>query len=73
MINLAKLFNEVASTLPITGADIIEKFDLPPGPAVGRMLRRAKQIFDQTPCSRDALLAALTETEPTKITDAADN
>jgi len=49
----------VTPVLPITGADIMEAFGIPPGPRIGELLDRARRIYESKPCGREALLAEL--------------
>jgi hypothetical protein len=53
------LLTETTAVLPITGKDIMEEFDISPGPLVGELLQRARTIYDAKPCSRDILLGQL--------------
>jgi len=42
--------------LPITGHDIINEFNVVPGPIVGQLLEKARNFYNTEPCSRDELL-----------------
>ncbi len=53
------LLTEMTPVLPITGKDIIEEFNLAPGPQVGELLKVARKLYTNEPCSRDRLLAKL--------------
>ena len=53
------LLTVTTPVLPITGKDIMEDFDIPPGPRVGQLLERARRIYDTKPCSRAVLLDQL--------------
>ena len=48
-----------APVLPITGKDIMAEFALTPGPEIGELLKEARRIFDDGPCSREELLRQL--------------
>jgi len=47
--------------LPITGADIILEFGIPPGKRVGEILRLAYNLYREGPCTANELLARLKE------------
>lgn len=50
--------------MPLSGADIIEWFDLKPSPEVGLLLKRAQEIFaNNTELTRNELLLALGKTD----------
>jgi len=53
------LLAEMIPVPPITGKDIIEQFNLSPGPRVGELLRLAHKLYMDEPCSRDLLLTRL--------------
>lgn len=53
------LLHETTAVLPITGRDIMEAFNIAPGPQVGQLLKRARVLYDADPCSRDDLLEKL--------------
>jgi hypothetical protein len=53
------LLTEMISVLPITGKDIIDEFNLSPGPQVGDLLRIARKLYMEEPCSRDILITKL--------------
>jgi hypothetical protein len=55
------LLSSTTPVLPITGADIIERFAIEPGPKIGELLRAARQLYDAAPCNKDDLLARLAE------------
>jgi hypothetical protein len=65
------ILNETTVVLPITGHDIMEAFeDVEPGPKVGELLKKAKALYEEEPCSRERLLAKLeTSVEPLPNTD----
>lgn len=48
-------------TLPITGKDVMEKFNIPAGPRVGELLEKAKQIYLELRCDKTRLLACLAD------------
>ena len=45
--------------LPITGNDIMREFNIPPGPRVRRLLRKAREFYMDNPCSKDDLIEQL--------------
>ena len=45
--------------LPIIGPDIITRFGITPGPAVGKALAVAKKLYSTQPCSKEDLLNQL--------------
>jgi hypothetical protein len=53
------LLTEMTPVLPITGKDIIDEFNLSPGPQVGDLLRLARKLYMEEPCNRDILLTKL--------------
>jgi hypothetical protein len=53
------LINETLVTLPITGHDVIEYFDVRPGPVVGQIMMHALRLHQEEPCGRDELLERL--------------
>lgn len=57
------LLNEHEPSLPITGEDIMKVFGIPPGREVGRLWRRARDLYRHGPTNRDALLQALFDSE----------
>ena len=59
----AVLLTETSRVLPITGADIMQIFGLPPGPEIGKLLKKARHITDTEPCGRDELLEKLRRPE----------
>ena len=42
--------------LPITGQDIMDAFDIPPGPKIKIIMETALSIFAQKPCSKEELI-----------------
>lgn len=50
------LIRETLATLPITGTDVIETFQISPGPLVGQVLRCALRFYEAEPCDKDTLL-----------------
>jgi hypothetical protein len=50
---------EADNYLPITGGDVIEMMGIAPGPEVGKVLRKAREFYRKTPCSREDLLKHL--------------
>ncbi len=53
------ILSEPAAGLPITGVDVIEALGIPPGPEVGRLLERAKRLYEESPVSAEELLDRL--------------
>lgn len=55
----AAILAERREVLPITALDLINVLNIPPGPEVGRLLQRAKDICSLETCTRDVLLDRL--------------
>jgi hypothetical protein len=55
------LLSEPERVLPLTGKDLIERFDMTPGPEVGRLLKQADELFTANPCAKEELLIRLAE------------
>ena len=53
------LLSETTAILPITGNDIMQTFNIKPGPQVGTLLERAQIFYQDQPCSREILLNKL--------------
>jgi hypothetical protein len=53
------LLAEADNYLPVTGEDIIESLGVTPGPEVGRVLRKARELYRNASCSREELLRQL--------------
>ncbi len=53
------LLHETTPVLPITGHDIMEEFNIAPGPQVGQLLEQARILYNASPCSRDGLIKKL--------------
>lgn len=53
------LLHATTPLLPITGHDIIERLGIEPGPEVGQLLKRARTLYDQSPCATEELLERL--------------
>lgn len=53
------LLNKITSVIPITGYDIINEFNIVPGPKVGLFLEKARNLYSIKPCSREELLEKL--------------
>lgn len=51
--------SENKSTLPITGKDVIDYFDIAPGQEVGDLLEQAKQLYTVERCDKATLLERL--------------
>lgn len=60
LIEHALLFGSTP-VLPIDGRDIIEEFQIQPGPQVAQILGQARAIYESAPCSREVLLQKLRE------------
>jgi hypothetical protein len=61
------LLQKMTPVLPITGHDIINEFNVMPGPKVGQLLEKARNLYNIEPCSRDELLEKLRLEIDTKI------
>lgn len=57
------MLTETAAVLPITGRDVMDVFDISPGPQVGHLLERARRMYEEQPCSREALLLRLRDVD----------
>ena len=55
------LLEYIDGVLPISGRDIMGRFDIPPGPQVGAMLRIARELFAAGTRDKDDLMAGLRE------------
>jgi hypothetical protein len=55
------MLSETSSVLPITGKDLMEALQIPPGAEVGRLLGTARSLYEASPCGRDELLQRVTE------------
>ncbi len=55
------LITNAVSALPITGKDILNTFEISPGPKVRQLLEEARKSYDLNPCSKDILLNRLGE------------
>lgn len=55
------LLSETVSVLPLTGQDIMDAFEIPPGPEIGRLLGIARSVYEASPCGRDELLQRIAE------------
>ena len=53
------LIKETLATLPITGKDVIEHFQITPGPIVGQVLRCALRLYEAEQSDRDTLLSRI--------------
>ncbi len=53
------LLSDYDPPLPITGEDVMREFGIPPGPEVGRLLRRARIIYLDQPSDVAELVAKL--------------
>lgn len=53
------LVSDVMASLPITGTDIMRELRLPPGPLIGRLLKRALALYEEAPCDGEQLLRRL--------------
>lgn len=47
--------------LPINGRDVMSSFDIPPGPRVQEVLAIALDIYRSSPCTKEELIAHLTQ------------
>lgn len=55
------LLSEQQSVLPITGLDVMNALNIPPGPRVKEILLEARHIYDTSPCIKEELLERLSE------------
>jgi hypothetical protein len=53
------MLEDTQPQMPITGRDIMQEFSIGPGRRVGDLLKRAMDIYDGRPCSREELLQML--------------
>lgn len=53
------LIRETLATLPITGRDVIEHFQITPGPLVGHVLRCALRLYEAEQSDKDTLLSRI--------------
>lgn len=61
------LLTDAELPLPITGQDIIRQLGIQPGPSVGILLKKARNLYNNTPCTREALILRLAESEGLNI------
>jgi len=57
------ILNEATPGLTITGDDVIKAFGIEPGPEVGRLLERAKHLYEQSPMAAEDLIELLRATD----------
>ena len=57
------LLSDAEVPLPISGQDVIRQFGIPPGPEVGRLLRKARTLYSERPCPTDTLMERLAGSE----------
>ena len=57
------LLTDAELPLPITGQDIIRQLGIPLGPGVGRLLKKARLLYNDAPCSKEALIEHLAASE----------
>jgi hypothetical protein len=53
------ILTESGTVLPVTGRDIMIAFDISPGPQVGHLLERARDLYKENPFDRETLLQNL--------------
>lgn len=53
------LLSEETITLPITGKDVIDEFDIPPGPKIKKILIKARELYILEPCTKEELIDKL--------------
>lgn len=53
------LLHEVTPILPVDGRDVMHHFEIPPGPLVGALLKRANTLYTTQPCTSEELLQKL--------------
>lgn len=57
------LLTETAKISPITGKDVMEAFNVPPGAQVGRLVERGYELYLSDPCTKELLLQRLMQDE----------
>lgn len=55
------LLSDTTPTLPITGLDIMQELGQAPGPKIGALLKKAREIYEAQPCNKGELIAKLKE------------
>lgn len=55
------MLSETSSVLPVTGQDLMDAFQIPPGPEVGRLLGVVRSLYEASPCGREELLQRVAE------------
>jgi hypothetical protein len=63
------LTTSVDLPLPITGRDIIRRLGVQPGPEVGKLLRRARDLYRAAPEDGERLLKRLADEEQFHLID----
>ena len=53
------ILSEAELVSPLSGPDIMKEFGIPPGPEVGRLIRKAKALYDVSPCTASELIKQL--------------
>lgn len=53
------LLDENSIVLPITGREVMDAFNLKPGPAIGTLLERARKHYESTQCNKENLIEFL--------------
>jgi hypothetical protein len=66
LIERALIF-EMQTSFPITGKDIMERFNLPTGKIVGDILKRANFLYEDNPCRSEELLTVLALDDQVKM------
>lgn len=61
------LLTDAELPLPITGQDIIRQLGIPPGPSVGRLLKKARILYTENPSSKEDLIQRLAVEEGLEI------
>ena len=56
------LLNETENVMPLSGGDIIQEFEIVPGPDVGELLKKARKLFDSNSnLTKEDILSALSK------------
>lgn len=53
------LLEDSQQNMPISAQDLLTTFELPPGPAIADLLKRARRYYDADPCDAQTLLEML--------------
>lgn len=61
------LLSEMENLLPIDGHDIMEAFNIPPGPKIREFLAKARELHASSPCPKTLLLERLRDALKTEV------